>query len=58
MLVEYFTFDNGQELHSVEIDLQHELEHYDTVEGITELNQQVSQAIGKPVGSFKIGNIL
>ncbi|MER2048154.1 MAG: hypothetical protein ABTA23_07950 [Solibacillus sp.] len=57
MLVEYFTFDNGQELHSVEIDLKHELEHYNTVAGINELNKQVSQVIGKPVGCFKIGNI-
>ena len=57
MLIDYFTFDNGKELHCVEIDLKHELEYYDTVAGITELNKQVSEAIGKPVGSFKIGNI-
>ena len=57
MLIEYITFDNLKELKSVEIDLNHELDYYGTVAGINELNEQVSRAIDKPVGSFKIGPI-
>lgn len=56
MLVEYYTFKNGEEKHSVEVEFDTSI-NTDTTEGTKYLKRIVSTAIGLPVEDFKLGNI-
>ncbi|MFF2793520.1 hypothetical protein [Lysinibacillus xylanilyticus] len=57
MLVEYYTFKNGQETHRVEIDLDEEI-NGDTLEEIQIINKKISEAKNLPIGSFKFRRVL
>lgn len=52
MLVKYYTFKNGQETHTIEIDIDDEI-NGDTFEEIQIINQKISEATNLPIGSFK-----
>lgn len=57
MLLEYHHYESKRDLYA-EVDLEREVEYYDTPEGTAELNKIVSQVTGLPVGSFKVLNFI
>lgn len=57
MIVEYRTYTNGQKSYEINIELEHELEFYDTYEGTMWLKRKISGIINLPVDEFSLGNI-
>lgn len=52
MLVQYSTFENGEKIHTIEIEIDKEIDD-DTKEGIDYINCKISEAANIPLGSFK-----
>ncbi|WP_197140100.1 hypothetical protein [Lysinibacillus sphaericus] len=57
MLVEYYTFENGEERHTVEIDIEEDI-YGDNLEEIQIINQKISEAANLPIGTFKFRRVL
>ena len=57
MLVEYYTFKNGEERHTVEIDIEEDI-YGDNLEEIQIINQKISEATNLPIGTFKFRRVL
>jgi len=57
MLIEYYTFRNGEEKHKVEIDIEEDI-YGDNLEEIQIINQKISEAANLPIGTFKFRRVL
>ncbi|SCX38453.1 hypothetical protein [Lysinibacillus fusiformis] len=57
MLVEYYTFKNGEERHTVEIDIEEGI-YGDNLEEIQIINKKISEAVNLPIGTFKFRRVL